>query len=165
MTLAQIAEIASALRARLEGLEERDRRALKWGGVIVAAFVVIAIPALLAERISASEQRIARKQALLAELPYALDRLRRTNRLGVEAALPLGSLARRLVDQTGVGGAVEVTADGGVTILATGVPFDAALELLADLAANDIVTRRARLSATGAAGRVDLQLELSPRAP
>lgn len=148
---------------RWQALAARDRRALLMGSGLIIAVLLVGGLMSLQDGSAAAAQRLQQKRILLANLPDTLDRLRRIDRLGTDAALPLGTLARRLVEISGLSADVQTSADGGAVLQLTEVPFDGAVELIAEVAAHGLVLRTARIDAGGKPGMVNAHLELAPR--
>lgn len=154
----------STLTTFAQGLSPRDRRALSMGLGIIVGVLLVGGAVTLNERAAAARERVQQKRALLAQMPAALDVQRRIKRLGTDAALPLGSLVRRLLDLQALAADVQVNADGGVTVALIGVSVDATLEFIADLHAHRVNLRQARIERSSGSGIVNARLELAPRA-
>lgn len=155
--------ILSSWSQRLQALSARDRRALTFGSAVILAVTIVGGTLSLQDRSAAAAERTRQKAELLATLPAAVDRLRRIERLGDDRALPLGTLARRLLETAGLDAEVQAGSDGGIALQLTEVPFDATLELLAEFAAQRIALRTAHIEAGGKAGMVNARFELAPR--
>ena len=150
------------LQSRFQTLGVRDRRALGLGLATVCTILLVAAVSALADRERASRDRIAQKSVLLAELPARLAGVQRLERLGGDVSLPVASLAQRLTERAGLAAIVESTGDGGARVQLESIPFDNALDLIADLEAAHVETRSVRIDAA-APGRVDVQIDLAPR--
>jgi type II secretory pathway component PulM len=161
-SLQSIKPAVRALQSRFQALGDRDRRALGLGIALVGAILLVAVVSALTDRERATRDRIAQKSVLIAELPARLAAVQRLERLGGDAALPVASLAQRLTERAGIAAIVESTGDGGVQLQLESVPFDSALDLLADLEAARVETRSVRIDAA-APGRVNVQVDLAPR--
>lgn len=153
----------SLLSERWQQLSARDRRALGLGAGVVAVTLLVGSTLTLQERSAAAALQLQQKQQLLDTLPTALDRLQRRERLGEETALPLGTLARRLLERSGLAAEVQPGTDGSIELRLTDVPFDATLELIAEFDAQAIALRRARIDPGNEVGRVNARFELGPR--
>jgi len=153
----------SLIDERLQQLSARDRRALWVGSGAIFLVLVMGSALTLQERSAAAALRLQQKQALLATLPAALDRLQRRERLGEETALPLGTLARRLLERGGLAAEVQPGTDGSIELRLADVPFDATLELIAEFDAQAITLRQARIDPGNEVGRVNARFELGPR--
>jgi len=151
-------------RAWLQGLSPRDRRALQVGSIVLLVMGLIGGVLTLQERSAAAQERVRQREALLATLPASLDHWRRNERLGADAALPLGTLVRRLAALHGLVAAVEIGTDGAITVALDGAPFDAVLELVAEFEAQRLTLARARIERATQAGAVNARFELGPRA-
>jgi type II secretory pathway component PulM len=153
----------SLIHERLQQLSARDRRALWLGSSAMLVVLVMGSALTLQERSAAVALRLQQKQALLATLPATLDRLQRRERLGEEATLPLGTLARRLLERSALSADVQPGTDGSIELRLVDVPFDATLELIAEFDAQAIALRQARIDPANEVGRVNARFELGPR--
>jgi len=153
----------SLITERLQQLSARDRRALGLGGSVMLLVLFVGTALTLQERHAAAALRLQQKQALFATLPAAVDRLQRRERLGEEAALPLGTLARRLLERSGLAAEVQPGTDGSIELRLVDAPFDATLELIAEFDAQAIALRQARIDPGNEVGRVNARFELGPR--
>jgi len=158
----KISALWQSLREAMARLPASDQRTLRLGSMAVAAILLIGGLLTVNEKARAAEQRLADRQAQLADLPIQLAELRRSVRLGASAELPLFTLARQVGELAGAVPEVEAGADGSAKLQLTAVPFDTVLELVATLEAAKVDIRRLRLDAAGG-GRVNAALELAPR--
>jgi hypothetical protein len=158
----KISALWQSPREAMAQLPESDQRTLRLGGMAVAAILLSAGLLTVNEKARAAEQRLADRQAQLADLPMQLAELRRGGGLGASAELPLLTLARQVGELAGAVPEVEAGADGSAKLQLTAVPFDTVLELVATLEAAKVDIRRLRLDAAGG-GRVNAALELAPR--
>lgn len=158
----KISALWQSLREAMARLPASDQRTLRLGSMAVAAILLIGGLLTVNEKARAAEQRLADRQAQLADLPIQLAELRRSVRLGASAELPLLTLARQVGELAGAVPEVEAGADGSAKLQLTAVPFDTVLELVATLEAAKVDIRRLRLDAAGG-GRVNAALELAPR--
>ncbi|MBM4233125.1 MAG: hypothetical protein FJ160_02950 [Gammaproteobacteria bacterium] len=158
----KISAVWQSLREAMAQLSESDQRTVRRGGLVVAAILIIGGLVIVNDKARAAEQRLADRQAQLADLPMQLAELRRGARIGASAELPLLTLARQAGELVGAVPEVEAGADGSAKLQLTAVPFDTMLELVATLEAAKVDIRRLRLDAAGG-GRVNAALELAPR--
>lgn len=160
--LGKLLLVLQPLRDAIANLSERDQRTLRFGGIAVGVILILGSLATLNEKASAAEQRVAQRQAQIADLPMRLAELRRATRLGAGIDLPLLTLARQAGELAGAVPEVEAGADGSAKLQLSAVPFDTVLELVANLEAAKVDIQRVRIDAAGA-GRVNASLELAPR--
>lgn len=158
----KISAVWQSLREAMAQLSESDQRTVRRGGLVVAAILIIGGLVIVNDKARAAEQRLADRQAQLADLPMQLAELRRGARIGASAELPLLTLARQVGELAGAVPEVEAGADGSAKLQLTAVPFDTVLEMVATLEAAKVDIRRLRLDAAGG-GRVNAALELAPR--
>lgn len=153
-----------ALKDRYAALGASDQRALRFGGLGIAVILLVAIISTVITESRGTVTRVNEKRLALADLPASRDRLQRLQRLGTEAALPLEPLVRRIAQSQSIEPSIEMGQGTGLRVRGSGVPFDAAMAMLADLEATSVTVTRASLTATGP-GRVDFELDLQPPAP
>lgn len=157
-------DLAQTLKDRWASMSERDQRALKLGAPLVLGILVVALFVTVFSESRAAVDRVEIKRAWLADLPAARDRSKRLQRLGADTGLPLESLVQRVTARYGIESTLDTQSNSSLRLRAAAVPFDAVVEVLADLEAASVSVRRATLNSTQV-GRVDLDLELQKSAP
>lgn len=157
-------DLAQTLKDRWASMSERDQRALKLGAPLVLGILVVALFVTVFSESRAAVDRVEIKRAWLADLPAARDRSQRLQRLGADTGLPLESLVQRVTARYGIESTLDTQSNFSLRLRAAAVPFDAVVEVLADLEAASVSVRRATLNSTQV-GRVDLDLELQKSAP
>lgn len=157
-------DLAQTLKDRWASMSERDQRALKLGAPLVLGILVVALFVTVFSESRAAVDRVEIKRAWLADLPAARDRSQRLQRLGADTGLPLESLVQRVTARYGIESTLDTQSNSSLRLRAAAVPFDAVVEVLADLEAASVSIRRATLNSTQV-GRVDLDLELQKSAP
>jgi type II secretory pathway component PulM len=157
-------DLAQTLKDRWASMSERDQRALKLGAPLVLGILVVALFVTVFSESRAAVDRVEIKRAWLADLPAARDRSQRLQRLGADTGLPLESLVQRVTARYGIESTLDTQSNSSLRLRAAAVPFDAVVEVLADLEAASVSVRRATLNSTQV-GRVDLDLELQKSAP
>lgn len=162
MRFSMLSEALVRVREQFDLLTERDRRALFAGGVLSIIILVGGGLWTLNEKASATRARAAEKANLLSNLPSLLARADRKSRLAAEPTAPESVLIERIGSRLGVQAAVVPVGDGTIRASFVGVPFDTAIEVLADLQAAGVNIGKLRITAAGA-GRVDLKLDITPR--
>ena len=157
-------DLAQTFKDRWASMSERDQRALKLGAPLVLGILVVALFVTVFSESRAAVDRVEIKRAWLADLPAARDRSQRLQRLGADTGLPLESLVQRVTARYGIESTLDTQSNSSLRLRAAAVPFDAVVEVLADLEAASVSIRRATLNSTQV-GRVDLDLELQKSAP
>ena len=157
-------DLAQTLKDRWASMSERDQRALKLGAPLVLGILVVALFVTVFSESRAAVDRVEIKRAWLADLPAARDRSQRLQRLGADTGLPLESLVQRVTARYGIESTLDTQSNSSLRLRAAAVPFDAVVEVLADLEAASVSVRRATLNSTQV-GRVDLDLELQKSVP
>ena len=140
-------------------LSERDRRAVRLGGLASVVILIMATVFTVVTESRSAADRVVTKRLLLADLPTLQDRDQRLRRIGTEASLSLEMLVKRILNQHGIDATIEVQSTSSIRLRATAAAFDAVVETLGDLEASSISIRRATLT-SNAAGRVDVEIEL-----
>ncbi|HEX9706384.1 MAG TPA: type II secretion system protein GspM [Steroidobacteraceae bacterium] len=150
------------LRDWYEGLAERERRLVLWGGGAAALLLLGALIWQLGASVAVAEERVERRRQDLAWIESVTPRLQAAPaaRPGEPLTIAVDRMAREggLADKLA---SVEPASTGALRARFTAASFDALTLLLARLQKErGVVTESASVAATGEPGLVDATLVL-----
>ena len=150
------------LRDWYEGLAERERRLVLWGGGAAALLLLGAVIWQLGASVAVAEERVERRRQDLAWIESVTPRLQAAPaaRPGEPLTIAVDRMAREggLADKLA---SVEPASTGALRARFTAASFDALTLLLARLQKErGVVTESASVAATGETGLVDATLVL-----
>jgi len=157
-----LARAIESIRSGFDHLSPRDQRALRIGGGAVALIVIVGGLVTLNLEAARAASTLSERRSWMTDLPTTLDRIQRQQRLAGDLALPPEALLQRLAGTRGLQGSLDTSDERIVRWRVEGAPFDAVVDLLADLDTAPLDVQRAHITRP-AEGRVTLDLAVRSR--